>query len=116
MIRRLPLPGATIRPGQAEVLAHFVGGHGSIGSRPWSPDGHQFAYVSYQPPPPTLRMVFFTPSDVAVPACVGPRLTQIADATDKFLFDGMKRWGYPPAAKLIPARSEQFGRSAPGSR
>lgn len=109
VLRRLPLPGAEVKPGKADELVRLVGGHGSLGARPWSPDGHQFAFVSYEPPPPTLRVVFLTPSDVAVPAGVGARLTQIANATEKFFFDGMKRWGYVPAAKSL------FRREADGS-
>ena len=108
-IRRMPLPGAKVEPGKVEDVVRFVGGHGSIGQRPWSPDGRRFAYVSYEPPPPTVRIVFFTPSDLAMPAGAGARLTKIADSAEKFLFEGIKRWNYPPAARGL------FRREADGS-
>jgi hypothetical protein len=101
ILRRIPLPGTKIEPARSEDVVRFVGGHGSIGSRPWSPDGRQFAYVSYEPPPPTVRIVLFTPSDLKVPAGARHRLTQIADSAERFLFKEMKRWGYPPAAQSL---------------
>ncbi|MDB6016256.1 MAG: Periplasmic component of the Tol biopolymer transport system [Pedosphaera sp.] len=109
IIRRIPLPGAKIAPAKIEDVVRFVGGHGSIGSRPWSPDGRQFAYVSYEPPPPTVRIVLFTPSNLKAPAGARKRLTQIADSAEKFLFGGMKRWGYSPVAKSL------FRRESDGS-
>ncbi len=96
-IRRLPLPGAKVDSGKVEDVVRFVGGHGSIGARPWSPDGRRFAYVSYNPPPPSIRVVFFTPADLAVPAGAPARLTKIADSTERFFFDEMKRNAYPPS-------------------
>ena len=108
-IRRIPLPGTKVEPAKAEDVVRLLGGHGTLGSRPWSPDGREFAYVSYEPPPPTVRVVFFTPSDLAVPAGAGARLTKIADSAERFLFDGMKRLGYPPAVKNL------FRRGADGS-
>ncbi|GEM_PF-428568 len=101
ILRRIPLPGAKIEPAKVEDVARFIGGHGSIGSRPWSPDGRQFAYVRYEPPPPTVRIVLFTPSDLKVPAGAAQRLTKIADSAEKFLFAGMKRWGYSPTASSL---------------
>jgi Tol biopolymer transport system component len=109
VLRRIPLPGTEVRPAKTEELVRFVGGHGSLGSRPWSPNGHQFAFVRYGPAPPTLRIVLFTPSDVAVPPGVKSRLTQVANTTEKFYFEGMKHWGYSPAAKGL------FRREADGS-
>jgi predicted Zn-dependent protease len=52
-------------------------------------------------PPPTVQIIFFTPSDLAMPAGAWERLTKIADATEKFFFNGMNHWGYPPAAKSL---------------
>jgi hypothetical protein len=54
-----------------------------------------------KPSPPSVRIVFFTPSDLTVPDGVQHRLTKIADAADKFFIDGMKRWGYPPAVESL---------------
>ena len=101
ILRRIPLPGAKIDSAKVEDVARFIGGHGSIGARPWSPDGRQFAYVSYAPPPPSVRIVLFTPSDLGVPAGAKERLTKIADSAENFLFAGMKHWGYPAVAKKI---------------
>jgi WD40-like Beta Propeller Repeat len=101
MIRRMPLPGDRVVPGKVEDVARIVGGHGSIGSRPWSPDGKSFAYASFEAPPPTIRVIFFTPSDIKVPDGVPHRLTRIADATERFLFDGMRRWKYPSSVDRL---------------
>jgi hypothetical protein len=30
------------------TLARFIGGQGSLGTQPWSPDGRRVAFVSYQ--------------------------------------------------------------------
>jgi WD40 repeat protein len=109
ILRRIPLPGTKIEPVKFEDVARFVGGHGSIGSRPWSPDGRQFAYVSYEHPSPTVRIVLFTPSDLKVPAGATRRLTQIADSAEKFFLGEMKRRGYEPDAKSL------FRREADGS-
>ena len=38
-VRRMPLPGVKVEPAKVEDVVRFVGGHGSIGSHPWSPDG-----------------------------------------------------------------------------
>jgi predicted Zn-dependent protease len=52
-------------------------------------------------PPQAVRIIFFTPSDLAMPAGARERLTKIADATEKFFFKGMNQWGYPPAVKSL---------------
>jgi hypothetical protein len=59
-------------------------------------------------PLPTLRVVFFTPSDVEPPAGVQRRLTQVADATERFFVRWMTRWGYEPANKT-PFRRDKAG-------
>lgn len=98
VIRRLPLPGERVAAEvKAEELARVVGGHGTFGSRPFSADGRQFVFADFEPPPPSIRIILFTPSDVQSPPGVRHRLTQIADAAERFLFDGMKRWKYQPA-------------------
>jgi hypothetical protein len=48
-----------------------------------------------------IRVVFFTPSDLQVPAGAHERITKIAQYMEKFFFDGMKRWNYPPAARSL---------------
>ena len=48
-----------------------------------------------------IRVVFFTPSDRQVPAGAHERVTKIAQFMEKFFYDGMKRWNYPPAAKSL---------------
>lgn len=101
LIRRLPLPGDRVAPAKPEDVARAVGGHGTLGSRPFAPDGRTFVYADFEPPPPTIRIVLFTPSDVQPPAGVPHRLTQIAEATERFLFEGMRRWKYPPAVDRI---------------
>ncbi len=101
LIRRLPLPGDRVVPGKPEDVGRVVGGHGTLGARPFSPDGRRFVYASFEPPPPTVRIVLFTPSDLEPPAGVSHRLTQIADATERFLFEGMRRWKYPPAVARL---------------
>ena len=52
-----------------------------------------------------VQLVFFTPSDVAEPAGVTDRLTQVADAAERFLLDGMKRQGYPAVRPSLFART-----------
>ena len=52
-------------------------------------------------PQPSVRIVLFTPSDLTAPNEARHRLTQIAEATDKFIFTCMDRWGYPPAVKTL---------------
>lgn len=51
--------------------------------------------------PEPVKILFFLPSDLAVPAGVGPRITKIADAAEAFFFQGMARQGYPAAAKSL---------------
>ena len=43
---------------------------------------------------PSVRIILFTPSDRDAPGGAQHRLTQIADAADRFFFTEMKRWGY----------------------
>jgi hypothetical protein len=50
------------------------------------------------------RMVFFTPMDVSVPADARKKLTEVAEATEKFYFQWMNRWGYPPVATNLFSR------------
>jgi WD40-like Beta Propeller Repeat len=103
VIRRTPQPDNRLGSAQAKIdqVARFVGGHGSFGARPWSPDGRKFVYVSFKPPPPTLRIGFFTPAGVRPPTTVPHRLNQVAQAAEQFLVKWMKRWGYPPAREQI---------------
>ena len=54
--------------------------------------------------PQLVKIVFFTPSDRAVPDGVQHRLTQIADAAELFLFTEMNRLGYPAGVKRLFAR------------
>ncbi len=102
-IRRLPLSGARGKP---EEVVRLVGGHGTIGARPFAPDGKSFAYAEFEPPPPTVRIVLYTPSDLKPPPGVAQRLTQIADATERFLVEGMKGWKYPPAVEHVFRRNK----------
>ncbi len=83
----MPLPGA--RPARLKPpdIARIVGGPGTLGARPFSPDGRRFVYASFEPPPPTIRIILFTASDRTPPAGAPHRLTQIADATERFLFN-----------------------------
>ncbi len=104
LIRRIALAGDRAAAGKPEEIVRAVGGHGTLGSRPFSPDGRRFVYASFEPPPPTVRIVLLTPSDLEPPAGVPRRLTRIADATERFLFDGMRRWKYPPAVDRLFAR------------
>jgi hypothetical protein len=50
---------------------------------------------------PAVRIVLFTPSDVAPPDSAPHRLTQIADSAENFFFKEMTRWGYPPAVRHL---------------
>lgn len=103
-IRRIPLPGATVGPNpqkQVRELARFVGGPGSLGSRPWSPDGQKLVFVTHVPARPTIRVVLLTASDLEIPDGARQRLTRIADAADRFFFEEMEGWGYPPAVKTL---------------
>lgn len=97
LIRRLSLAGKSSTPGKPEEITRAVGGHGTLGTRPFAPDGRSLVYADFEPPPPTIRIVLFTPSDVSPPGGVPVRLTQIAEATERFFFEGMRRWNYPPA-------------------
>jgi hypothetical protein len=105
LIRRIPLSGG--RPARAKPtdIARIVGGHGTLGARPFSPDGRRLAYASFEPPPPTIRLILFTASDRTPPKGVSHRLTQIADAAERFFFSEMKRWKYPPAVTRLFRRN-----------
>jgi hypothetical protein len=50
---------------------------------------------------PTVRIVFFTPAGVEVPAEVQPRMERIAEAAESFLTSWMKKWNYPPGRDRI---------------
>jgi hypothetical protein len=100
LIRRLPVSG-----GETKDVVRLVGGHGTLGARPFAPDGRRFAYASFEPPLPTVRIVLFTPSDREPPENVPRRLTQIADAAKHFLVGEMSRHGYPPAVSRIFRRT-----------
>ena len=91
LIRRLPLPGARPARTRPDDIARIVGGHGTLGTRPFSPDGRRFVYASFEPPPPTIRIILFTASDRTPPADAAHRLTQIADAAERFFFSEMTR-------------------------
>jgi hypothetical protein len=58
---------------------------------------------------PAVRVVMFTPADIAPPAGVVKRLTRVADAAERFLVAGMERAGYAPAVRKL------FRRQADGS-
>jgi hypothetical protein len=105
LIRRLPLPEDRPARSKPNEIARIVGGHGTLGARPFSPDGRRFAYASFEPPPPTIRIILFTASDRTPLASVPHRLTQIADATERFLFSEMRRWKYPPAVSRLFRRN-----------
>ena len=64
-----PPPARRLRsaPAKPNDIARLVGGHGTLGARPFSPDGRRFAYASFEPPPPTIRIILFTPSDRTPP-------------------------------------------------
>ena len=66
-----------------------------------APRRFKIAPVSYEPPPPTLRVVFFTPADLEPPRGLQHRMNQIAEATERFLVNGMKHWKYAPANEQI---------------
>jgi Tol biopolymer transport system component len=108
-LRRIALDGG--KPGQSkpENIVRIVGGFGTLGARAFSPDSRRLVYASYEPPPPTIRLILYTPSDREPPANVPHRLTQIADATEKFLVGEMTRWNYPPNV------SKLFRREADGT-
>ncbi len=105
LIRRIPLPGTRVVAAKPEQIARAVGGHGTFGDRLFSPDGRRLVYADFEPPPPTVRIVLYTPSDLEPPKGVAHRLTQIADAAERFFFEGMKRWKYPPAVKSLFRRN-----------
>ncbi len=64
-------------------------------------DSTQNTVTGHPEAPPAVRMVFFTPSDLAMPAGARERLTKVADAAEQFFFKGMNHWNYPPAAKSL---------------
>ena len=105
LIRRVALIGGRPMRAKPTEIARIVGGHGTLGSRPFSPDGRRLAYASFEPPPPTIRLVLFTASDRTPPADAPRRLTRIADAAERFFFSEMKRWKYPAAASRLFRRN-----------
>lgn len=60
-----------------------------------------WAEESKERPVGSVKIIFFVPSDLAVPEGVRHRITQIADAADAFFFTGMRRHGYPPEVKTL---------------
>jgi hypothetical protein len=104
-IRRIPLD-AKGPTGPPREVVRTVGGHGTFGARIFSPDGKRLVFSEFEPPPPTVRIVLFTPSDLSPPLIAAHRLTQIADSTERFLLEGMTRWKYPPAVKQIFPRAK----------
>jgi hypothetical protein len=109
LIRRLPLGGGQSAAAKPKDIARIVGGHGTLGARPFSPDGKRLTYASFEPPPPTIRIILFTAADRTPPADAPHRLTQIAESAERFLFSEMKRWKYPPAVSRL------FQRKADGT-
>jgi hypothetical protein len=105
LIRRLPLSAGQSARARPQDIARIVGGHGTLGARPFSPDGRRLAYASFEPPPPTIRIILYTPADLKPPAGVPRRLTQIADSAERFLLGEMRRWKYPPAVSQIFRRN-----------
>jgi hypothetical protein len=55
-------------------------------------------FATYAAEQGKVRMVVFTPADLSVPADARKKLTEVAAATEKFYFQWMNRWEYPPAA------------------
>jgi hypothetical protein len=105
LIRRASLGGGRTARAKLQDIARAVGGHGTLGAWPFSPDGRRLAYATFEPPPPQMHIILFTASDRTPPASVPHRLTQIADATERFLFSEMKRWKYPPAVPHLFRRN-----------
>ena len=108
--RRLdPPPSAHRRPARAGQAQQKSPGSsaatGRSGARPFSPDGRRFVYASFEPPPPTIRIILFTASDRTPPKDAPHRLTQIADAAERFFFSEMKRWKYPAAVSRLFRRN-----------
>ena len=61
------------------------------------------------PTSPRLRIVFFTPSDVAPPEGVEARITQMANYVQDFFGRWMRRWGYEPRLSLaLDRRADGF--------
>ena len=104
-IRRVPLGGGRPDRSRPQDIARLVGGHGTLGARPFSPDGRRLAYASFEPPPPTIRIVLLTAPGRTPPASVPHRLSQIADAAERFFLGEMKRWNYPPAVSRLFRRN-----------
>jgi hypothetical protein len=53
-----------------------------------------------------VRIVFFRPSDLSIPAGVQQRITSIANYAESFFEQGMTRNGYAPAVKKLFRREE----------
>ncbi|MHA3772940.1 hypothetical protein ACXR0O_15505 [Verrucomicrobiota bacterium sgz303538] len=62
---------------------------------------HTEAEEGKELPPGSVKIIFFVPSDLAVPEGVRDRITKISDAADAFFFNGMSRQGYPPEVKTL---------------
>jgi hypothetical protein len=62
-----------------------------------------------EPALPRVNVVLFTPADVTPPPDATRRLTEVADYTEAFIVNGMKRSGY------APARSRFFDRNPDGT-
>jgi hypothetical protein len=101
LIRRLPIVGGRPDRTHPRDIARIVGGHGTLGARPFAPDGRRLAFAGFEPPPPTIRIVLLTAADRKPPAGASHRLTQIADAAERFFLGEMRRWRYPPAASRL---------------
>jgi hypothetical protein len=101
LIRRIPLGSGRSARTKPQNIARIVGGHGTLSARPFSPDGRKLVYASFEPPPPTIHIILYTASDRTPPAGAPHRLTQIADAAERFLLSEMKRWKYPPAVSRL---------------
>jgi TolB protein len=48
MLRRMPMPGAKLKPAKIEVLKELFGGQGTMNVNSWSPDSKKFAFIRYQ--------------------------------------------------------------------
>src|SRR4051794_31537505 len=59
------------------------------------------AAVDPPDPMPPPRVVLSPPSDAEPPAGVQRRLTQVADAAERFFVRWMTQWGYEPANKTL---------------
>ncbi len=105
LIRRVPLSAGRSARARPQDIARVIGGHGTLGARPFSPDGQRLVYASFEPPPTTVHILLFTSSDRTPPPGAAHRITKIADAAERFLVGEMTRWKYPPAVKKLFLRN-----------